>query len=556
MKKIILSLFAVSAVLVSCDKNEIQNPSHNSEGITISASIDDDATKSTYENKQILWASGDRISLLNSANTFDVFTLSSGEGSKKGSFTGNLTEGTTPAAHAVYPAGAHSYDGTAFTVNLPTSYGDASAEYVPNTNALMLGTSSGAAYSFKHLGGIICATVGAPVGTSKISLTAAGIAGDFAVTEVSGNKVIAKAGDAADATVSYVFKALAESKDMVFYFPVPTGEYKSLKFELKDASDAVLLTKTLYPYRTIERAHIAKLPKLTIETGFDFEADYDRFGCWGGNSPTKSLSKAEAKSGVQSLLLANPVASNMWDAQLGYEFAYKLDMNKTYKVSFFVKSDVAGQIQFQYQSKDYANQGGYKDFDTTSEWQYFETKFTPSHDNIQRLIINFGKIAANYYIDDFYFGEVVPAANLITNGDFESGTDGWTGFWGKYTYVVDPAGHEGQCLTFTLTAECANQWDAQLFWPIELTSGKTYSYSFWAKSDTSLQVQFIGQNDAYDGIYADNNWAVTSEWKKYSGSLVYKASDKPGMCRVGLQFGKADSAGKKVWLDDIMFSEE
>ncbi len=564
MKKIIFSLIAIAAICSSCNKNEPQ-VSPEVGGAAIYASIEDDATKTTYDEGSILWADGDQIFVLNAEGGIDIYTLSEGNGTKNGVFTSTSTK--QPAGFAVYPVGNHkTTDGTDLTVNLPTSYGDASKDYAPNTNVLMLGTATGTSYSFKHLGAAICVTVGAPIGTAQVSLTAKGIAGDFPVTvSEDGQMLITKAAAeddgqiaADDPTVSYQFKAITESQDMVFYFPVPTGEYKVLKVELKDADGAVMLTRTLYPYKSLGRAQIAMLPKLTIETKFDFDKGYDFFGIWGANAPTKTLSDAEHVSGTHSLLLSNPTAGNMWDAQLGYDLAYNLDMNKTYYVSFNVKSDVAGQIQFLYQSKDYSNQAGYLSFNTTTEWQLFKTMFTPAYDDIMRLIINFGSSVANYYIDDFCFGEVEASDNLITNGDFEFGFGGWADMtWNTaFSYEISESGHTGNCALCTFNVDnMSAMHEAQLKWPINLTLGKVYSYSFWAKSDSGIKVQVISQTDDYSaGIYNTAAHTTGTEWEKFTGTLDYTTGAE-GMAAVILQFGMATPVGSQLWIDDVVLTE-
>ena len=289
-------------------------------------------------------------------------------------------------------------------------------------------------------------------------------------------------------------------------------------------------------------------------------------GLWGKYTYGVTTPGYEGNQAMEFTLTAD--CANQWDAQLFWPV--DLEVGKTYAYSFWAKSDSGLNVQFIGQNESYS--GIYKDaFDLASDWMLCEGEFTYTESDPEALCrvgVQFGRAdseGAKFWIDDFKFGEKNPEygqdtpsdpmVNIVTNGGFESGADGWTGLWGKYTYETDAAGYDGQCLAFTLTAECANQWDAQLFWPVDLEVGKTYAYSFWAKSDSGLNVQFIGQNESYSGIYKDA-FDLASDWMLCEGEFTYTESDPEALCRVGVQFGRADSEGAKFWIDDFKFGEK
>ena len=289
-------------------------------------------------------------------------------------------------------------------------------------------------------------------------------------------------------------------------------------------------------------------------------------GLWGKYSYAVATPGYEGNQAMEFTLTAE--CANQWDAQLFWPV--ELEVGKTYAYSFWAKSDSGLNVQFIGQNEAYS--GIYKDaFDLASDWMFCEGEFTYTESDpeaICRVGVQFGRAdseGAKFWIDDFKFGEINPdygqsapadpMINIVTNGGFESGSEGWTGLWGKYTYETDAAGYDGQCLAFTLTAECANQWDAQIFWPVDLEVGKTYAYSFWAKSDSGLNVQFIGQNEAYSGIYKDA-FDLPSDWFFCEGEFTYTESDPEAICRVGVQFGAADSEGAKFWIDEFKFGEK
>lgn len=147
--------------------------------------------------------------------------------------------------------------------------------------------------------------------------------------------------------------------------------------------------------------------------------------------------------------------------------------------------------------------------------------------------------------------------NIITNSGFENGTDGWSGFWGKYTYAVESPGRDGsgKAIHFTLSSETEVNYDCQLFWTLDsyLEPGVTYHYEFYAKSDSGLACQFLGQNESYGGIYKET-FNTGSEWTFYSGDFTYNESDEDDIVRVGIQFG--GTPGAQIWIDDFVFGRK
>ena len=146
--------------------------------------------------------------------------------------------------------------------------------------------------------------------------------------------------------------------------------------------------------------------------------------------------------------------------------------------------------------------------------------------------------------------------NVVTNSGFEEGTSGWTGLWGKYSYEIVQPGHESDnAIHFTISNECQNMWDAQLFWSLGtyLEAGVTYAYSFWVKSDCGLTVQVIGQNASYSGIYKDM-FTPGTDWTLCEGEFTYNEGDTENIERMGIQFG--GEAGSQLWVDDFKFGKK
>lgn len=161
-------------------------------------------------------------------------------------------------------------------------------------------------------------------------------------------------------------------------------------------------------------------------------------------------------------------------------------------------------------------------------------------------------IAPEVVIEDIGGDDV--CENVITNSGFESGTDGWTGLWGKYTYAVEAPGKDSDnAIHFTMTGETAANYDCQLFWPLAspLEDGVTYAFSADIKSDMDIAVQFIGQNASYAGIYKDS-YTAPADWLHVTGEFTYNAaSEATDIIRVGFQFG--GTPGSNVWIDNLKF---
>ena len=134
------------------------------------------------------------------------------------------------------------------------------------------------------------------------------------------------------------------------------------------------------------------------------------WGSWGGNKDKVEVVSGAGPDGSAAAVLTNKGDGNFWEAQFAYTFDTPLPMDVELTIRFKAKSTTAaGQLQFQYQNgSTYGSQGAYTTFEVGTEWVLCEAEFTPAYDDVNRIIINFGKVGATYYIDDIKFG---PAKN-------------------------------------------------------------------------------------------------------------------------------------------------
>lgn len=133
-------------------------------------------------------------------------------------------------------------------------------------------------------------------------------------------------------------------------------------------------------------------------------------GNWGlsGSTANISIEEGGGQDGSDCVKIENLESGDGWSVQFFYDLSESLDMSKTYKISFKVKSSVeGGYIQFQTQSvPSYGSQQwGPEITNLGTEWTEYEWEFTPNYADDNRILCNLGKVAGTYYIDDIVFGE-------------------------------------------------------------------------------------------------------------------------------------------------------
>ena len=131
------------------------------------------------------------------------------------------------------------------------------------------------------------------------------------------------------------------------------------------------------------------------------------WGSWGSNKQS-----AEAAGGgvddTKCLKLVNKGDGKSYDAQCAYTFGEPLKKDVNYVIKFQARVESgSGELQFQYQNgTTYKSQGGYNSFTVGSDWTTCQYVFTiTDYDDVDRILINFGKIGGTYYVDNIEFVE-------------------------------------------------------------------------------------------------------------------------------------------------------
>ncbi len=284
------------------------------------------------------------------------------------------------------------------------------------------------------------------------------------------------------------------------------------------------------------------------------------WGSWGSNKESADVVDGEGVDGSKALVLVAAADGNFWEAQCAYTFDEPLDSTKTYVIKFQAKSSTsAGQLQFQYQNgTTYGSQGAYTSFEVGQGWTTCEKEFKPAYDDVNRILINFGKVGGTYYIDNVEFGEKIentdPMTNVLAgdNSDFEGGTKGNWGSWGNSsTSAVSEQGqgrNSDYCLVLSNPSDGSDYYVAQCAYTFDdpFTVDETYVIQFYAKADVAgAGLQFCVQNsETYSGEgYA--NLEVGTDWTLVEHEYT---CSKEGMNRILINFGKYTA---NFYIDDI-----
>ena len=148
-------------------------------------------------------------------------------------------------------------------------------------------------------------------------------------------------------------------------------------------------------------------------------------------------------SGGSNVAGGGPDGSNcfMWTATGGWSSIWRnasnVYENGTYVISFWAKASVAGQMSITIQDGGWADYYYKELFNTTTSWKEYEiiTNVSDYPTSGGAILFKFQDqgTAMDLYIDDITMYEYIepepelPAAgeNLVTNGSFEDGTNGW-----------------------------------------------------------------------------------------------------------------------------------
>ena len=269
---------------------------------------------------------------------------------------------------------------------------------------------------------------------------------------------------------------------------------------------------------------------------------------WGNGSES-----AVVEGGYNStycLELKNPEAGDdYYVAQAAYTFSTPLVDGKEYTMSFWAKSaEEGGSIQICYQNSTSYSGGGYNQFNLTTEWKQYTKSFTVSGEGMDRIMINFGKVAGTYYIDDIVFGTEAPAEGgfqapegygVVLSGSTADGNkiSAWNS---KFT---GDTSHDGvPCIQFTNDTK-GDSYSAQLAIDYDYAAETMYYIVLdvmGTPSDAAIGAWFQNKSDysTIGGYNTFNTFKVTSDSEWTQVVLKGEYEDENEANRVAVNLGE------------------
>ena len=261
MRKSLILAALIAVAATSCVK-EVMQETGDLGNFTIRATREacgDANTKASISSSDgtFTWSAGDAIGIWNGSSFQELTTQNDKVASA--TFTGMIS-GTLQDC-AVYPYAIVENSKSVSTVTLPDTYEWKEGEVA----SPMYAAYDADGLSFKHLGGVVMVTLNnVPATATKFVLSAnKDITGDYTVTtDNDNNKCIQSAGtENTKNEVAFTF-TLKEVTNMVFYVPVPVGDY-IFSLKVLNSSDETLSSKNGKTTNSVKRKVLKKMQALT-----------------------------------------------------------------------------------------------------------------------------------------------------------------------------------------------------------------------------------------------------------------------------------------------------
>ena len=240
-------------------------------------------------------------------------------------------------------------------------------------------------------------------------------------------------------------------------------------------------------------------------------------------------------------------AGDVWSVNLSQVMTLTADTS--YEVSFKAKGSVARDMVAGLGLNHDPWSAAIETVDLTTEWQTFTYTITTTTtdgvgfgDDNSRVLFDMGGAVGQVWIDDVSVkltgGD---GTELLTNGDFQNGSTGWTNADTAITsyFAVD-------------VASAGDVWSVNLSQVMTLTADTPYEVSFKAKGSVDrTMVAGLGLN-ASPWSAATETVDLTTEWQTFTYTITTTTTDGVGFgddnSRVLFDMGGAVG---QVWIDDV-----
>ena len=240
MKKTVFIAALVAAMgAASCQKAEVKVPC-----TTVTLGIEQSQTKTDLHGiKEIQGAEGDQISLRCGEN-WEAFTLTSGAGTKVGTFSVAKDVAINNNSLAVYPASLSpewtTSDASGWHITLPDTYAW-SARGLKAPMMTYISEEHPSWQSFVMVTGAIKVDIyDIPANANKLVFTAPGkrVSGQFRLHETEGTNDVHAEDAAVNNTVTITFEA-GSATSRTFLIPLPAGTYNNFTLQMYEDSTPI-----------------------------------------------------------------------------------------------------------------------------------------------------------------------------------------------------------------------------------------------------------------------------------------------------------------------------
>ena len=279
---------------------------------------------------------------------------------------------------------------------------------------------------------------------------------------------------------------------------------------------------------------------------------------WG--NATQSITSPGYNGSQYAMLITNSTNGASHEAQTAYTFSEYMDQEATYVIQFYAKSNTPdGELQVAYQNGDiYGSQGLYHTFSVGTEWVLCNVEFSFEYADVNRILINSGKVAGEYIIDNFQFGvkKGNPDAgriNLIANSDFATGIDNWAkwnGDDGCQSWNETEGNQGAGCLqVVNSTDDPSNQWKVQIHADLTeaVPEGTPVYISYYIRT---LEGTGSVRCSTSGATHYQGDQAVVSAWQRIEWEIIVSGGDL-----TGLNFDLGAAANTYL-IDDVVVSTD
>lgn len=290
-----------------------------------------------------------------------------------------------------------------------------------------------------------------------------------------------------------------------------------------------------------------------------------------GGPPQIALTTAEKHSGDNSLHVTG--RTDAWNSAQFDLINTGMQPGRTYQMSAWVKADgaTAANIKMTVQMADGVNDDSdqYLTIASSSDtlsWVRLSNTYTfAPQGEVTVFKVYFeadplGEVHPSYFIDDLVVTEVLPPANIITNGDLELGqTTGWVTNSATMMLVSRPGApanvHSGN-FALSVTERSAFWAGAQFSLnDAGLVEGGSYLASAWVKAagetpDVLTLTLSAGNNVNLFPIVSTPEGADTRNWTKLSGLVDFKPTAAVGAPSIYVETN--DGVQSPYFVDDLI----